>query len=68
MPVQDVAKVQASNATLEVEFAAIRRLCEVLETLTPTQRTAVLTYCSQRYQRWGDTLEGAPAGDGGDLG
>lgn len=52
MPVQDARKVQASNATLEVEFAAIRKVCEVLETLTPPQRSAVITYCSQRFQRW----------------
>lgn len=60
MPVQDAAKVQAANATLEVEFSAIRKLCEVLETLTAAQRSAVITYVGQRYQRWpgGDTLDG----------
>jgi hypothetical protein len=52
MPVQDAAKVQAANATLEVEFQAIRKVCEVLETLTPPQRSAVITYCAQRFQRW----------------
>lgn len=63
MPVQDAAKVQAANATLEVEFAAIRKVCEVLETLTPAQRSAVITYVSQRFQRWepgGAELSGEP--------
>lgn len=57
MPVQDAAKVQAANATLEVEFSAIRRVCEVLETLTPAQRSAVITYVGQRFQRWPGTDE-----------
>ena len=52
MPVVDVKKVQDANATLEVEFSAIRRVCEVLETLTPAQRSAVITFVSTRFQRW----------------
>ncbi len=59
MPVQDAAKVQAANATLEVEFQAIRRVCEVLETLTTAQRAAVITFVSQRFQRWPDSVDGA---------
>ena len=62
---QDAAKVQASNATLEIEFAAIRKVCEVLETLTPAQRTAVITYCSQRYQRWEVGQDELPQGEPG---
>lgn len=58
MPVQDAAKVQAANATLEVEFSAIRRVCEVLETLTPAQRSAVITFVGQRFQRWPDQVGG----------
>lgn len=52
MPLVDAAKVQARNATLEVEFQAIRAVCEVLETLDPGQRAAVITFVSQRFQRW----------------
>lgn len=62
MPLQDAAKMQAANASLEIEFAAIRKVCETLETLTPAQRTAVITYVSQRYQRW-DVGGGAELGD-----
>jgi hypothetical protein len=63
MPVQDAAKVQAANATLEVEFSAIRRVCEVLETLTPPQRSAVITYVAARFQRWDTLGGGAELGD-----
>ena len=68
MALQDARKVQAANATLEVEFAAIRKVCEVLETLTPPQRSAVITYVAQRFQRWdtaGAELDG-PRVDGSD--
>jgi hypothetical protein len=67
MVLQNAAKVQAANATLEVEFSAIRRVCEVLETLTPPQRSAVITYVSQRFQRWDTTgaeLSDSPRLDG----
>jgi hypothetical protein len=67
MPLQNAAKVQAANATLEVEFSAIRKVCEVLETLTPPQRSAVITYVSQRFQRWdtaGSELTDSPRVDG----
>ncbi len=65
MPLQDAAKLQAANATLEIEFSAIRRVCEVLEPLTPAQRSAVITYVGQRFQRWpgADTIDGEPAPD-----
>lgn len=69
MVLQNAAKVQASNATLEIEFSAIRKVCEVLETLTPPQRSAVITYCSQRFQRWdsaGAELPDSPRLDGDD--
>lgn len=64
MPLQDATKVQAANATLEVEFQAIRRVCEVLETLTPAQRSAVITYCAQRFQRWDQGNVELSGGDG----
>jgi len=52
MALQDAAKIQAANASLEVEFSAIRRICEVLEVLGPRQRAAVITYVSARFQHW----------------
>jgi hypothetical protein len=69
MALQDAAKIQAANATLEVEFGAIRKVCEVLEALTPPQRSAVITYVSQRFQRWDSTggelpSDGSPRLDG----
>ena len=69
MVLQNAAKIQAANASLEVEFAAIRKVCEVLEALSPPQRSAVITYCSQRFQRWdtaGAELTDSPRLDGDD--
>ena len=66
MPIQDARKVQAANASLEVEFAAIRKVCEVLETLEPAQRSAVITYVSQRFQRWDVAGAELPPGEPGE--
>jgi hypothetical protein len=49
MALQDAGKLVAAQAALELEFAAIRRLVEVLEGLTPAQRGNVLVYLNQRY-------------------
>lgn len=53
MPIQDASKLQANwaraQAELEFEFDAIRRLTQVLEALTPAQRSNVLVYLNQRY-------------------
>jgi hypothetical protein len=49
MPIEDASKRQAAAAGLEVEFAAIRKLVETLEGLTPAQRSNVLVYLNQRY-------------------
>lgn len=49
MAIEDASKRQAAAAGLEIEFAAIRKLVETLEGLTPAQRGNVLVYLNQRY-------------------